>query len=66
MSRLWIDAPCMKVCQGGRIASVTVTLAVGASEAEPFWTEFLRDLVRRGLNGVKLVISFVGQTVLTA
>lgn len=32
-------------------------IAIGASEAEPFWTEFLRDLVRRGLSGVKLVIS---------
>ena len=32
-------------------------MAIGASEAEPFWIEFLRDLVRRGLAGVKLVIS---------
>ena len=69
---LWIDATYLKVRQGGRIVSVAVTLAVGvntdgrrevlgmaigASEAEPFWTEFLRGLVRRGLNGVKLVIS---------
>ena len=30
---------------------------IGPSEAEPFWTTFLRDLVRRGLRGVKLVIS---------
>ncbi len=29
-------------------------LKVGASEAEPFWTEFLRSLNRRGLRGVKL------------
>jgi hypothetical protein len=28
-----------------------------ASDAEPFWTEFLRSLNRRGLRGVKLVIS---------
>ena len=27
------------------------------SEAEPFWTDFLRSLTRRGLRGVKLVIS---------
>jgi len=27
-------------------------LAVGPSEAEPFWTEFLRSLSRRGLRGV--------------
>ncbi len=32
-------------------------LKVGASEAEPFWTEFLHSLNRRGLRGVKLVIS---------
>ena len=32
-------------------------MAIGASEAEPFWTEFLRSLTRRGLRGVKLVIS---------
>lgn len=32
-------------------------LAVGDSEAETFWTEFLRSLRRRGLAGVKLVIS---------
>ena len=69
---LWIDATCLKVHQGGRIVSVAVTIAVGvnmdgrrevlgmaigASEAEPFWTEVLRDLVRPGLTGVKLVIS---------
>ncbi|PLU15281.1 IS256 family transposase [Sinorhizobium medicae] len=34
-----------------------VGLHIGPSEAEPFWTSFLRDLVRRGLTGVKLVIS---------
>ncbi len=32
-------------------------MAVGASEAETFWTEFLRSLTRRGLRGVKLVVS---------
>jgi putative transposase len=32
-------------------------LRVGACEAEPSWTEFLRSLNRRGLQGVKLVIS---------
>src|SRR2546430_15762185 len=31
--------------------------AIGVSEAETFWTEFLRSLARRGLRGVKLVIS---------
>ena len=30
---------------------------IGPSEAETFWTEFFRKLARRGLRGVKLVIS---------
>ena len=69
---LWVDATYLKVRQNGRIVSVAATIAVGvntdgrrevlglsigASEAEPFWTEFLRGLVRRGLSGVKLVVS---------
>ena len=32
-------------------------VATGASEAEPFWTAFLRSLADRGLRGVKLVIA---------
>jgi putative transposase len=32
-------------------------LAVGDSEAETFWSEFLRSLRHRGLGGVRLVIS---------
>ncbi len=31
--------------------------AVGDSETEAFWTEFLRDLRGRGLHGVQLVVS---------
>ena len=69
---LWIDATYMKVREAGRIVSVAVIIAVGVntdgvrevlgmavgpSEAEPFWTTFLRSLTRRGLRGVKLVIS---------
>ena len=69
---LWIDATYVKVRQEGRIVSVAVIIAVGvnsdgrrevlgmdigASEAEPFWTAFLRSLTHRGLRGVKLVIS---------
>jgi putative transposase len=69
---LWLDATYLKVRQNGRIVSVAVIIAVGvngdgrrevlgmtigASEAETFWTEFLRKLARRGLRGVKLVIS---------
>jgi transposase-like protein len=30
---------------------------IGPSEAETFWTAFLRKLARRGLRGVKLVVS---------
>jgi putative transposase len=69
---LWIDATYVKVRQAGRIVSVAVIVAVGVnsdgrrevlgleigpSEAEPFWTAFLRKLTRRGLRGVKLVVS---------
>jgi putative transposase len=32
-------------------------MTVGASEAETFWTDFLRSLAQRGLPGVKPVIS---------
>jgi transposase-like protein len=69
---IWIDATYLKVRQNGRIVSVAVIIAVGVnsdgrrevlgmdigvSEAAHFWTEFLRKLTRRGLRGVKLVIS---------
>ncbi len=69
---LWIDATYVKVRQAGRIVSVAVIIAVavntdgvrevlgmavGPSEAETFWADFLRSLTRRGLRGVKLVIS---------
>jgi putative transposase len=69
---LWIDATYLKVRQNGRIVPVAVIVAVGVntdgrrevlgmdigpSEAEPFWVAFLRKLARRGLRGVKLVIS---------
>ena len=61
---LWLDATYLKARQAGRIVSVAVTVAVavndqgrrevlgmaiGASEAETFWTGFLR--------GLKLVIA---------
>lgn len=69
---LWIDATYVKARELGRVVSVAIIIAVGVnsdgrrevlgmevapSEAEPFWTEFLRKLARRGLRGVKLVIS---------
>ncbi len=34
-----------------------VGLSIGPSEAETFWSTFLKSLVRRGLKGVKLVVS---------
>ena len=40
-----------------RPAREVLGMAIGNSEAEPFWTEFLRSLTRRGLHGVRLVIS---------
>jgi len=69
---VWLDATYLKVRQDGRIVSVATIVAtgvngdgrrevlgmdIGPSEAETFWTEFLRKLARRGLRGVKLVIS---------
>ena len=69
---VWLDATYVKVRRNHRIVSVAVIVAVGVnadgrrevlgmdigpSEAETFWAEFLRKLLRRGLRGVKLVIS---------
>jgi transposase-like protein len=69
---LWLDATYLKVREGGRIVSVAAIIAVavdaegrreivglhlGPSEAETFWTTFLKGLLRRGLRGVKLVVS---------
>jgi hypothetical protein len=34
-----------------------VGLHIGPSEAETFWSGFLKSLARRGLRGIKLVIS---------
>lgn len=69
---LWLDATYVKVREAGRIVSKAVIVAVavntdgrrevlgiaiGPSETEAFWTDFLRALARRGLRGVQLVIS---------
>jgi transposase-like protein len=69
---VWLDATYLKVRQGGRVVSVAAIIATGVnadgrrevlglglgpSEAREFWAEFLRGLVRRGLQGVQLVIS---------
>ena len=69
---VWLDATYVKARRDHHIVSVAVIVAVGVntdgrrevlgmtvghSEAETFWVEFLRSLARRGLRGVKLVIS---------
>ncbi len=69
---VWLDATYLKVRQNHRIVSLALVIAIGvneagerdvlgfalgASETEAFWLEFLRSLVQRGLQGVQLVIS---------
>ncbi|MDO8863235.1 IS256 family transposase [Haliea sp. E1-2-M8] len=69
---VWLDATYLKSRERGAVSSQAVVVAVGVSnegrretlgmavgpaETEAFWTEFLRSLVRRGLTGVRLVIS---------
>jgi putative transposase len=69
---VWLDATFHKIREGGRVVSVATVVAVGVSEAGhrsvlgvdtgpsedmSFWVGFLRSLVRRGLKGVRLVIS---------
>ena len=69
---IWLDATYVKARRDGRVVSVAVIVAVGVNsdgrrevlgltvgawESETFWTDFLRKLARRGLRGVKLVVS---------
>lgn len=69
---VWLDAVYAKVREGGQVGSLAVVLAIGVTaegtrtalgldvgngEDEAFWVAFLRDLVRRGLSGVQLVVS---------
>ena len=69
---VWLDATYLKVREDGRIVSVAAIIAtgvnadgrreilglgIGASEAATFWLGFLRSLEKRGLKGVKLVVS---------
>src|SRR5512135_1848513 len=69
---IWLDAVYLKVRQNHRIVSQAAVvaigvretgerevlgLALGAGESEPFWVEFMRSLVARGLKGVQLVTS---------
>src|SRR6185503_4278979 len=78
---LWLDATYVKVRQNSRVVSAAVIVAVGvnsdgrrevlgmdvgASEAEAFWTAFLRKLARRGLRGVRLIISDAHDGIKTA
>jgi putative transposase len=78
---LWLDATYVKVRQNSRVVSAAVIIAVGVnsdgrrevlgmdigpSEAEAFWTAFLRELRQRGLRGVKLVVSDAHEGLKTA
>jgi putative transposase len=69
---VWLDATFHKMRQAGRVVSVATVVAVGVSEVghrsvlgcdtgpsedHSFWVGFLRSLVKRGLRGVRLVIS---------
>jgi putative transposase len=69
---VFVDAKVEKVRDGGRVVRKCVVIAhavhetgrreiigldVGEAETEAFWTDFLRSLVARGLNGVQLAIS---------
>ena len=69
---LWIDAQTQRCRDGGRVVNVATVTAIGVN-AEGYrevlgcdvittedgagWTAFLRDLVARGLSGVRLVVS---------
>jgi len=69
---LWLDAKQVKVRDHGRVVSKAAVVAyavhesgvrevigldVGEVESGAFWTEFLRSLKKRGLDGVRLAIS---------
>jgi transposase-like protein len=69
---VWLDAHSQRCRDGGRIVNVATVTAIGVnadghrevlgcdvitSEDGAGWTAFLRDLVARGLAGVKLVVS---------
>jgi putative transposase len=69
---VFLDATYCKARVGGRVVSQAVVIAtgvtgdgrrevlgcaVGDSETEAFWTDFLRNLRDRGLAGVQLVVS---------
>ncbi len=72
MPYVWLDATFHKVRDFDKVMSVACVVAIGVSatgerrvlgvdcgpsEDHVFWTHFLRSLVKRGLKGVRLVIS---------
>lgn len=78
---VWLDATFPKVREGGHIQNMAFVVAIavdangvrhilgfdiGMSESGAFWEEFLRSLVKRGLSGVKLVISDAHEGLKTA
>lgn len=69
---MWVDALELKVREGGRVVNSSALIAtavnadgrreilgikLGAAETGASWTAFLRELVARGLDGVRLVTS---------
>ena len=69
---LWLDAKQLRVRDHGHVRSKALVVAyavhetgrrevlgidLGEVESEAFWLEFLRSLRRRGLDGVRLVVS---------
>jgi putative transposase len=69
---LWLDAKHVKVRDHGRVVSKALVVAyavhetglrevigldIGEVESGAFWTEFLRSLKKRGLDGLRLAIS---------
>src|SRR5215468_7674576 len=69
---VWLDGTFVKVRDGGGVVSQAIVIAIGVTasgerevlgldvgptESGAFWLAFLRSLVARGLNGVRLVIS---------
>lgn len=72
LTGIWLAVASVPMRQAGRIVAAAVAIAAGlnadrrheildlditVSEAETAWTAFLRKLLRRGLQGAKLVMS---------
>ena len=72
VAHLYLDARYEKVRQSGSVQDAAILIAssvkrdrkrsilgisVSLSEAEPYWRAFLEELVKRGLMGVKLIVS---------